>query len=111
MSTVRFSHEEIIRKGKYSSEDMAEITKRRRDNNRLGFAYQLAFVLLEHRFPEQQPLETIDELLVYVSIQLDIPSEAIEMHRQRQQTLAEHRSDILNYLCSLLPYPSALRPN
>ena len=98
MSTVRFSHEEIVRKGKFSPEDMAEIAKRRRDNNRLGFAYQLAFVRLVHRFPEQQPLEIVDELLLYVSMQLDIPSEAIETYQQRQQTLAEHRSAILNYL-------------
>ena len=98
MSTVRFSHEEIVRKGKFSPEDMAEIAKRRRDNNRLGFAYQLAFVRLVHCFPEQQPLEIVDELLLYVSIQLDIPSEAIETYQQRQQTLAEHRSAILNYL-------------
>jgi TnpA family transposase len=98
MSTVRFSHEEIVREGKFSPEDMAEIAKRRRDNNRLGFAYQLAFVRLVHRFPEQQPLEIVDELLLYVGIQLDIPAEAIETYQQRQQTLAEHRSAILNYL-------------
>jgi hypothetical protein len=98
VSTVRFSHEEIVREGKFSSEEMAEIAKRRRDNNRLGFAYQLAFVRLVHRFLEQQPLEIVDELILYVGIQLDIPAEAIEMYQQRQQTLAEHRSAILNYL-------------
>jgi hypothetical protein len=75
---------------------MAEIAKRRRDNNRLGFAYQLAFVRLVHRFPEQQPLEIVDELLLYVGIRLDIPAEAIEMYQQRQQTLAEHRLALLS---------------
>lgn len=98
MSTVRFSHEEIVRKAKFSPEDMIEIQKRRRDNNRVGFAYQLAFVRLAHRFPEQQPLEIADELLTYISIQIDIPSEAIGIYQQRQQTLAEHRSTILDYL-------------
>lgn len=98
MSTVRFSHEEIVREAKFSTEDMAEIQKRRRDNNRLGFAYQLAFVRLAHRFPEQQPLEIVDELLTYVSIQVSIPLAVIEVYQQRQQTLAEHRSTILDYL-------------
>ena len=98
MSTVRFSHEEIVREAKFSVEDMAEIQKRRRDNNRLEFAYQLAFVRLAHRFPEQQPLEIADELLTYVSVQVNIPLEFIEVYQQRQQTLAEHRSTILDYL-------------
>lgn len=53
MSTVRFSHEEIVREAKFSPEDMIEIQKRRRDYYRVGFAYQLAFVRLAHRFPEQ----------------------------------------------------------
>ena len=43
MSTARFSHDEIVREARFNTEDMAEITKRRRDNNRLGFVYQLAF--------------------------------------------------------------------
>ena len=40
-----------------------------------GFAYQIAFVRLAHRFPLQQPLEIVDELLTYVGVQLDIPAE------------------------------------
>ena len=38
MSTVRFLHEEIVREGKFSPEDMAEIANQQRDSNRLGFA-------------------------------------------------------------------------
>lgn len=38
------------------------------------------------------------ELLTYVSVQLAIPAEAIELYQQRQQTMAEHRATILEYL-------------
>ena len=41
---------------------MKEILQRRRDHNRLGFAYQMAFVRLVNRFPAQQPLEVLPEL-------------------------------------------------
>ena len=51
MSSATFSHEQIIRHAQFTPEDRAEIQQRRRDNNRLGFAYQLAFVRLANRFP------------------------------------------------------------
>jgi hypothetical protein len=98
MPTAIFSHEQILRHAQFSPEDRLEIQQRRRDNNRLGYAYQLAFVRLANRFPVQQPLEVVDELLIYVSVQLDIPVEIIEEYQQRRQTLAEHRVEILGYL-------------
>jgi len=97
MSNSSFSHEEIVREGKFSAEDMTEIKKRRRDYNRLGYAYQLAFVRLASRFPAQQPLEIDRELLTYVGMQLSIPDEALERYQNRQQTMAEHRTAILAY--------------
>ena len=81
MSAVRFSHEEIVREAKFSPEDMTEIKKRRRDHTCLGFAYQLAFVRLANRFPVQQPLEIVDELLTYVGVQLDVPTENIKAYQ------------------------------
>lgn len=98
MSASSFTHEQIVSQAQFSAEDLVEIQKRRRDNNRLGFAYHLAFVRLTNRFPTQQPLEIIDELLTYVSIQLDIPTEVIGIYQQRQQTMATHRAALLEYL-------------
>ncbi|MGH9858254.1 MAG: DUF4158 domain-containing protein, partial [Acidobacteriota bacterium] len=98
MSTVRFSHDEIVREAKFSPEDMAEIQMRRQDHTRLGFAYQLAFVRLAQRFPAQQPLEIIDDLLIYVSMQLDIAADQIELYQRRQPTVTEHRIALLEYL-------------
>ena len=73
MSTSPFSHDNILHQARFSREDMAEISKRRRRNNRLGFAYQLAFVRLAYRFPTEEPFEIVPELLSYVSVQLNIP--------------------------------------
>ena len=97
MSNSSFSHEEIVWEGELSAEDMTKIKKRRRDYNRLGYAYQLAFVRLASRFPAQQPLEIDRELLTYVGMQLSIPDEALERYQNRQQTMAEHRTAILAY--------------
>ncbi len=98
MSESAFSHEEFLLIAKLKPEDIVEIHKRRRDNNRLGFAYQLAFVRLHNRYPTQQPLEILDELLTYVAIQLDISETSIAEYQRRRQTIAEHRVAILNYL-------------
>jgi hypothetical protein len=38
-----------------TEEDFVELGKYRRPYNRLGFAYQAAFVRLFDRFPQQQP--------------------------------------------------------
>ena len=74
MLKSRFSHEQIIQAGQFTSEDIKEIMQRRRDHNRLGFAYQLAFVRPANRFPTQQPMELLPELLTYVGVQLGIKS-------------------------------------
>ncbi|WP_343400669.1 DUF4158 domain-containing protein [Promineifilum sp.] len=98
MSESAFSHEELLRDAKFKPEDIAEIHQRRRDNNRLGFAYQLAFVRLTNRLPAQQPLEILDELLTYVAVQLDIPGPAIAEYQQRRQTIVEHGGAVVDYL-------------
>jgi TnpA family transposase len=98
MPAARFTPEQIAARAQFSADDLAEIHKRRRDNNRLGFAYHLAFVRLANRFPAQQPLEVVDDLLSFVSIQLNIDAAVIATYEQRQQTMAEHRAALLDYL-------------
>ena len=91
MTTVEFSHEQILRVAQFSAEDLAEIQQRRRAHNQLGFAYQLAFVRVANRFPVQQPLEIDEKLLTFVSVQLAIPAQLIQVYTQRQSTLSEHQ--------------------
>jgi len=39
----------------------------RGDHNRLGVAYQMAFLRLTGRFPSQQPLELLPDVLAFVA--------------------------------------------
>lgn len=78
--------------------DRAEIRRCRRPHNQLGFGYQLGFVRLLNRFPKQEPLEIIDELVTFTAVQLGISPEEIEQYQVRRQTIAEHQPRILAHL-------------
>ena len=93
-----YSHEQLINFAQFSSKDIEQVNQRRRQYNRLGFGYQLAFVRLVNRFPYQNPFEIIKEISRFVSIQLNIPSENITAYAQRRQTIDEHRDSIRTYL-------------
>jgi uncharacterized protein DUF4158 len=65
-----FSRHQLKRAAALTEEDPAQIGKCRRPHNRLGLAYQLAFVRLLNRFPRQQPFEILDELVSFSAAQL-----------------------------------------
>jgi hypothetical protein len=68
-----YTHEQLLHQANLTQEDLQIIKQRRRPHNRLGFAYQLAFVRLFNRFPVQSPAFEVDEdLLTFVSILLDL---------------------------------------
>ena len=70
-----YTREQLLVLAKLKPDDLEEIERRRRDHNRLGFAYQLAFMRVYNRFPIQRPTFEIDhELLTFVGLQLDISS-------------------------------------
>jgi Domain of unknown function (DUF4158) len=54
-----FSRDQLKRAAILTEEDFAQLGKCRRPHNRLGFAYQVAFVRLFDRFPQQQPFELL----------------------------------------------------
>ena len=72
-----------------------QLGKCRRPHNRLGFAYQVAFVRLFNRFPQQEPFELFEELGCFSAAQLGLDADLIELYRKRQPTtseqLTEHR--------------------
>ncbi|MBI1882540.1 MAG: DUF4158 domain-containing protein, partial [Chloroflexi bacterium] len=98
MNTPVSSHEELVRRAQLSPNDLEKIHACRQAYTRLGFAYQLAFVRLNHRFPAQQPLEIMDELLTYVTVQLDLPSATIQAYQQQRRTIINHQQEIRTYL-------------
>ena len=98
MTPLPFSRGQMIREASLTEADMVEITKCRRDHNRLGFAYQIGFVRLFNRFPAQQPLEMCDELLSFVATQLNIDATGIDGYAARQHTVSDHQTRIRDYI-------------
>jgi len=98
MEIHNYSHEQLTSLAKFVREDIKQINLCRRQHNRLGFGYQLSFVRLLNRFPVQQPLEILNDILNFVSIQLNIPSERISDYTQRQPTISAHQETIRSYL-------------
>ena len=98
MGFINYTHEQLINVAQITAKDIEQINLCRRQHNRLGFGYQLTFVKLANRFPTQQPFEIVEDILVFVSIQLNIPSKSIQAYTYRRQTISEHQEDIRNYL-------------
>jgi len=98
MSAVKYSREQLVTLAQISQEDLTEINQRRQPYTCLGFAYQLAFVRLSNRFPIQLPFEVDEEILTFVSLQLELPSDLIHVYKLRQPTISEHRTQLLDYL-------------
>jgi TnpA family transposase len=98
MNKLHFSQDQLVQVAKLSDMDIAMINESRRPQNKLGLGYQLAFVRLFNQFPAQVPFEPLDDIVTYMSLQLDIPSDLIEQYKKRRQTIAEHRQRIQEYL-------------
>jgi Domain of unknown function (DUF4158) len=73
-----FSRDQLRRAARLAEEDFVQLGKCRRPHNRLGFAYQVAFVRLFDRFPHQQPFELFEELVCFSAAQLGLDAELIE---------------------------------
>jgi hypothetical protein len=98
MTPPSFSRGQMVREASLTEADLAEVAHCRRDHNRLGFAYQVGFVRLFHRFPAQRPLEVCDELLSFVAPQLNIDAARIADYSPWQHTVSEHQARIREYL-------------
>jgi pimeloyl-ACP methyl ester carboxylesterase len=93
-----FSRDQLKRAATLTEEDFVQLGKCRRPHNRLGFAYQVAFVRLFDRFPQQQPFELFEELVCFSAAQLRLDARLIELYRKRQPTISEHQQTITGYL-------------
>jgi len=93
-----YSRQQLQRAARLTGADLVEVSRRRRPQNRLGFAYQLAFVRLVNRFPRREPFEVIDALVDFTSVQLGADAALIEQYCGRRQTRSEHQRAIVAYL-------------
>jgi len=58
----------------------------------------MAFVRLTGRFPAQQPLELLDDLLTFVADEFHLDKEEIKNYAHRRPTVSEHQEQIRSYL-------------
>lgn len=93
-----YTQEQLVNVAHFSNKDIELVGKCRRQYNRIGFGYQLAFVRILNRFPINQPFEIFEDILTYTSVQLSIPKENISSYSGRRQTIDEHRQRIREYL-------------
>ena len=101
------TYEPSFPQAQFSAEDVTRIMQCRGEHNRLGFAYQLAFVRLQGRFPVQDPLEVEEDILTFASVQLGVDIENSQQYGSRQQTVSEHQEAIRDYL-GLRPFHAAI---
>ena len=93
------SRPRLVRDATFLEADRREIALRRGPHNRLGFAYQVAFVRVLGRFPQQAPLEIDGEMILrFAALQLSADAETIHAYARRQQTVSEHQQRIGQYL-------------
>lgn len=76
-----FLQQQLVSSGQFSQNDLAKIASLRGKHNQLGFAYQLIFVRLLNCFPQQRPLEIIEEILLFSSLQLGIDTLWIDEYK------------------------------
>ena len=93
-----YTQQQLVEKATLRVDDLEEINQRRQPHTRLGFAYQLAFVRLYNRFPAQVSFEAEEELLTFIGVQLEIPTESIDEYTQRRETITEHQTLIRIHL-------------
>ena len=73
------SRPRLIRDASFLEADRREIALRRGRHNQLGFAYQVAFVRVLGRFPQQAPLDIDGEILRFAALQLGADAETIHV--------------------------------
>ena len=97
-NVLHYTKRQLVRYACLSDDDLEAVRQCRRPHNRLGFAYQVRFVRLFNRLPAQQPLEIVEELLAYISAQVDLPADLIHVYHSRQQTIPQHQQRIVTHL-------------
>jgi hypothetical protein len=98
VDTLLYLRELIAERVVFTPADHAQIALCRGAHNRLGLAYQMAFLRLTGRFPSQQPVELLPDVLAFVASELGMAPTAIEPYAQRQATVSAYEEQIRLHL-------------
>lgn len=77
----------------FSKRDLEIVNKRRREENRLGFAVQLA-VLRYPGWPYTHIKSIPDSVIQYISKQIGVSPSSLDHYPQRENTLWDHLKEI-----------------
>ena len=91
----------FARQAQLTDEDRSRVARLRHDHTRLGFAYQLAFVRLTGRLPQQRPFEVEPDVLRHVARQLRLEDNAGALaarYAARQPTVSAHAEAVRLHL-------------
>jgi hypothetical protein len=89
---LHYPRELIAERVVFTPADQVQITFCRGAHNRLGFAYQMGFLRLTGRFPTQQPLEILDDLLAFVA------HEWVQLNKRTETAIGGDDSEIVHFL-------------
>jgi hypothetical protein len=98
VDTLLYPRELIVERVVFTPADHAQSALCRGAHNRLGVAYQMAFLRLTGRFPHQQPLERLPDVLAFVASDLALAPTVIEAYAQRQATVSAHQEHMRRHL-------------
>src|SRR4030042_7194143 len=98
MHKPHFTQEQLAQVAKLSDNDIKRINENRGLQSKLGFAYQLCYIKLFNRLPTQSTSETVEELVTFVAVQLDITRELLPGYTLQKSTFFRHQEDLCNYL-------------
>ena len=99
MTDKNFSQQSLAEYGTLKNTDIQAVNRCRNDYNKLGFGYQVAFVKLFNYFPKIVPFEVIEEIVIFVGLQIKVDSKKIEEYSKNRFKIIEHQQEITNYLC------------
>ena len=98
VSKITFQDSVIVSVAKLNGMERERVRKCRDKHNRLGFCYQLMFFKIFNRFPSQTPIEIQHQILMFASLELEIPVHQIDTYQERQAKLSDHQTQIKQLL-------------
>lgn len=98
MTKPHFTQDQLTQVARLSEADIKKVKEYRGEQNKLGFAYQLCYVKLFNRLPTQSPFEPVEELMIFVAVQLGILKELLADYAAQRSTFFRHQEDLCRYL-------------
>ena len=98
MAPPLFTRRQLAQHATLSESDLELVRRCRMAHTRCGLAYQLGFTKMHGRLPRHDPLETIPELVVFLSLQCREDPSLLARYEKNRRTIFEHRDLVREHL-------------